>query len=513
MNDNEPKSAGRLGAWDAASIIIGIVIGTTIFELPWLIFANTPNPWAGLAVWVFGGLLALVGGLCYAELGATYPEAGGDYFYLREAFGRGTGFLFGWAQLILILPASIGLMAFVFAMHATALRPFPDVAELGLSSEFYYAAAAVLVIALLNLIGVTLGKTAQNILTAAKAIGLIAIIVCGLALVRPEEGGQTDWTFPATLGDLGWDSLAIILVLYAFGGWNDVSFVAAEVREPQRNIPRALLLGIGAITVIYLLVNLAYIVGLGFANARTPGELNLPTRLLHQAMGANGVLAMRVIIMVSALGALNGLTFAGSRVYATLGNDHRLFGFLGHWTPGRGAPILALLAQAIITLGLVLLFGTEKGHQMVSDSIAWINSTLTSVASKVNEAWEVRIDYTTEWRPYDAFDKLVSHSAPAFWLFFLLAGFSLFRLRDQNPNQPRPFSVPWYPLVPMIFCAMCVYMLYRSIIYIEWRTLFVVALLLVGVPLYLLSQALGEPQRASDAPPRGSATSKTVRGS
>ncbi len=493
IRPNDETTAGKLGAWDAASIIVGIVIGTTIFELPWLIFDKTPNPWAGLAVWVFGGFLAFVGGLCYAELGSTYPESGGDYYYLTHGFGRATGFLFGWAQLIVILPASIGVMAFVFAMQATALQPFPEVGDLGLSSEFYYAAIAVLVITILNLIGVTLGKIAQNILTAAKTLGLLAILICGLLIVRPEQPGQTDWTWPATLGGLGWESLAIILVLYAYGGWNDVAFVAAEVREPQRNIPRALLIGIGAITLIYLLVNLAYIVGLGFNNVRAPSSL--PTRLLEQAFGDWGATAMSAIIMVSALGAVNGLIFAGSRVYATLGNDHRLFGFLGHWQPGRGAPVLALLVQAVITLGMVLLFGTEKGHTSINQFLDWLNGGLTSMVSTINQDWAIAIEYSQQWRPRDAFGQLVSHSAPAFWLFFLLTGFSLFRLRDLNPVTPRPFSVPLYPLVPLIFCSMCVYMLYQSTIFIEWRALFVVALLLLGLPLYWLSQALGQPNR------------------
>ena len=485
----DEASEGKLGAWDAASIIIGIVVGTTIFELPWQIFANTPNPWAGLAVWVFGGLLAFIGGLCYAELGTTYPKAGGDYYYLTRGFSRGTGFLFGWAQLIVILPASIGVMAFVFASQAKDWQEFPDLLGWGLNSEFYYAGAALLVITLLNLLGVTLGKAAQNALTAAKAVGLVAIIVCGFVVANPD---QSNWALPATLQDWGWGSLAIILVLYAYGGWNDSAFVAAEVREPQRNIPRALLFGIGAITVIYVLVNLAYILGLGFTAARAPSSL--PTRLLAEAIGDRGAQIMSVIVMVSALGAVNGLIFTGSRVYATLGNDHRLFGFLGHWQPGRGAPILALLVQAVITLALVLLFGTRQGHASINDSLDWLNATLTSLVEKFDDQWMVNIEYTRNWEPRDAFGNLVSHSAPAFWLFFLLAGFSLFRLRDKNPLQQRPFSVPLYPLVPLIFCSMCAYMLYQSTIYIEWRVLFVVAVLLAGLPLYWLSQAFGEPQ-------------------
>lgn len=482
------ENEGQLGLWDAISIIVGIVIGTTIFELPWLIFANTPNPWMGLAVWVFGGLLALVGGLCYAELATTYPRDGGDYYYLTRSFGPGVGFLFGWAQLIVILPASIGVMAFVFANLATELHRLPDFADIGLSSEFYYASFAVLGITFLNLLGVTLGKIAQNLLTLAKVAGLIAILACGFMYAKPEAAS---WQTPDVLG---WESLAIILVLYAYGGWNDAAFVAAEVRNRKRNIPLALILGIGAITVIYVLINLAYINGLGWDNVRKPGSL--PAALLEQGLGEDAGKAIRLIIMTSALGAVNGLIFTGSRVYATVGMDHPLFGFLGHWTPGRGAPILALLVQASITICMVLLFGTEQGHDAINVFLDRFNSSLTSLAQSFDEGWIVRVDYKPEWRPREAFGELVSHSAPAFWLFFLLTGFSLFILRDRNPGLERPFSVPLYPVTPMIFCAMCLYMLYRSVIYIEWRTLFVVAVLIVGLPLYGLSRALGGPPKS-----------------
>jgi amino acid transporter len=483
---------GKLGVWDTVGIIVGIVIGTTIFELPWLVFRNTPNPWMGLAVWIFGGLLALVGGLCYAELGSTYPRAGGDYYYLTRAFGRCVGFLFGWAQLIVILPASIGVMAFVFATVATEIHSFPDYLELGLNSEFYYAALAVLIITLLNLFGVTLGKIAQNVLTLAKVVGLVGILVCGFLFMDPS---LTDWSLPQGTSDLGWDSLALILVLYAYGGWNDAAFVAAEVREPRRNVPRALLFGIGIITLIYVLINLAFIMGLGFDKARQRGSL--PALLLESALGDEAAKAMRVIVMVAALGAVNGLVFTGSRVYATLGKDHRLFGFLGGWAPGKGAPILALLLQAVITLAFVLLFGTEQGHTGINNFLNWLNARLTGVANWFHEDYVVRIDYAATWVPRDAFEQLVTHSAPAFWLFFLLTGFSLFVLREKNPGA-RPFSVPWYPLVPLIFCNTCVYMLYKSTVYIEWRALFVVVLLLLGLPFYWLSQSLGEPHPNKD---------------
>jgi APA family basic amino acid/polyamine antiporter len=506
MNATEPTGQspetghGKLGVWDTVCIIVGIVIGTTIFEMPWLIFANTSNPWMGLAVWFFGGFLALVGGLCYAELGATYPRAGGDYYYLTRAFGRCVGFLFGWAQLSVILPASIGVMAFVFATQATEVRSFPDYLNLGLNSEFYYASLAVLVITFLNLFGATLGKVAQNILTLAKMVGLLAILVCGFLIMKPSA---TNWSLPLDAKDWGWGSLAVILVLYAYGGWNDAAFVAAEVREPGRNIPRALLFGIGIITIVYVLINFAFILGLGFDQVRDFDQVrqrgSLPAQLLNEAMGPNGAMAMRLIIMVSALGAVNGLIFTGSRVYATLGADHRLFGFVGHWAPGKGAPMLALLLQALITLLFVLLFGTEKGHAAINQFLGGLNSMLTSIAQVFHEDYVVKIEYSETWQPRDAFGQLVSHSAPAFWLFFLLTGFSLFVLRDKNPGVARPFSVPCYPLVPFIFCNMCIYMLYQATIYIEWRALFVVVLLLLGLPLYWLSQAPGQPRSQTSA--------------
>lgn len=172
-------------------------------------------------------------------------------------------------------------MAVVFAKQATAVEPLPDYLKLDLSSDFYYASIAVLVITLFNVCGVLLGKIAQNILTLAKIVGLIAIIVSGFWVMKTDA---TDWSLPAETKDWGWGSLALILVLYAYGGWNDAAFVAAEVRNPRRNVPRALLYGIGIITVIYFLINLAFILGLGFDKVREPSSL--PARLLDEAMGA-----------------------------------------------------------------------------------------------------------------------------------------------------------------------------------------------------------------------------------
>jgi basic amino acid/polyamine antiporter, APA family len=468
MNETEQGSrSGGLGLWDAISIIVGIVIGTTIFKIPWLIFANASDPLMGLLVWVAGGALALVGALCYAELATTYPRSGGDYAYLTQAFGRWTGFLFGWAQLVVILTASIGTMAYVFGDFATSLKNLREEVDIGVSSELMYAFLAVIVLSLLNIVGVTLGKYAQNLLTLAKIIGLMAILVAGFGW---PESNPIDWRFEER-APLGWGTLAMILVLYAYGGWNDAAFVAAEVRDQKRNIPRALIFGVGLITVIYLLVNMAYITGLGFETARQFGRL--PEMLLKKPFGDFGGKAMSILVMISALGAVNGLIFTGSRVYATMGNDHWLFGWLGHWKPGRGAPILALLAQALITLGMLFTFGTKEGHDAIDQILGHIG-----------------LQPEGQWNPDSAFETLVSHTAPVFWIFFLMTGLSLFILREKNPTLPRPFSVPFYPVLPIIFCNMCVYMLYQSTIYVGWRALIAVGLILLGLPLYWLSRMM-----------------------
>src|SRR5688572_4885306 len=218
----------RLRLWDAVSIIIGIVIGAGIYETAPFVLANVKSPAHALGVWALGGVLSLIGAACYAELASAYPRSGGDYVYLSRAFAPALGFLFGWAQLAVILTGSIGMMAFVFADYASALwGTTPSVA----------ATASVIVITAFNAAGVVAGKTAQNVLSVVKVLGLILVIVAGLAF---GESSPAPTTSAAGAGSFG---LAMILVLYTYGGWNDAAFVAAEVRDPGRNIPRALLLG------------------------------------------------------------------------------------------------------------------------------------------------------------------------------------------------------------------------------------------------------------------------------
>jgi len=516
---------GPLGLWDAVSIIVGIVIGTTIYMVPWLIFGNTYDPVWGLLVWVLGGLVALIGAFCYAELATTYPKAGGDYFYLTKAFGPATGFLFGWAQLTVVMPASIGAMAYVFAdFFLKTFGPKGNVAwevpylkALGaggdlvfevpvrgsvvtLDAFFTIAGIVVLALALTNILGVFVGKWVQNLLTLAKIIGLSALIICGLSWGKADAWEAA----PQAQAAPYFGTLAMILVMYAYGGWNDSAFVAAEVRDPKRNIPRALFVGIAIIVAVYVLVNAAYINGVGWDKIRSFNPQKddpLPAQVIAGSpLDKWGGLGMSILVMVSALGAVNGLTFTGARVYATLGADHRLFGWMGYWRPGHGAPIMALLLQALLTVFFVAAITTKEGHETINEGLGYVNKGLggaTKFVQKVDETREIPpIVYEKEWKPGEGFETLVARTAPVFWCFFLLTGLSLFLLREKFKDVPRPYSVPCYPIVPLIFCNSCAWMLYQSVKYVEWQALFAVVIVLLGLPLYWLSSLISGTPRS-----------------
>lgn len=434
-------AAQKLGLWDAVSIIIGIVIGAGIYETPPLILANVSSPAAALGAWLAGGALSLVGAACYAELASTYPRSGGDYVYLSRAFGPLAGFLFGWAQLSVILTGSIGMMAYVFSDYTVALTGAPA------GHGMWWAAAAVLALTLLHVFGVSLGTRAQNLLTGAKILGVLSVVAAGAWLEWQREAPRAALAPTSSGASFG---LAMVLVLYTFGGWNDAAFVAAEVRERRKNLPRALLGGTLAVTLIYVLMNAAFLVALGFDAARSSRAI--ARDVFVSAFGAGGGAAISVLVMISALGAASALIFTGSRLHAALGRDYSILSRLGAWHPRLGSPALALLAQFAITLILIGVAGSGFG------------------------------------RRHGGFDALLSATAPVFWSFFLLTGLALFRLRRRDPQRARPFRVPLYPVTPLLFCATCAYMLYSSIDYAGTLTLLGLVPLVAGIPLYFASK-------------------------
>lgn len=537
-DDHDPPIKPQLGFWDAISIIIGIVIGSSIYVIPSIINGHLSSPAEVLGIWVLGGILCLIGALCYAELATAYPQMGGDYVYLTKAFGPWFGFQFGWAQLAVILTSSIGMMGFVFGQYAVKLFGLAD--EIAPSATVGFAILAIAVLSVINIMGVVLGKMTQNILTVTKVLGLGGIIFAGFMW---GHGTQSSWIAHAATEKIPSFGTALILVLYAYGGWNDAAFVAADMRE-RRHIPTTLLLGTGGVMIIYLLINAAYIQGLGFQNTQGFNPTPIAARVLELG-GEWAAKAISVLVMISALGAMNGLLFAGSRVCSALGAEHRAFAELGRWNRSLGTPVWSLLALAAISVAMVLAVGTKTGRDAIDSVLfscgigqVWFDSSDSSLNALRNQGiddpkvfsalaelsgktFSSEQAFLTEFSgkygyfppswgeklltlrrgpmPWDkyfgGFDTLFAGTAPVFWLFFLFTGLALFVLRENDKETERPFLVPGYPYLPSIFCAMCIFGLYSALKYAELVSLIGIVPLLLGVPLYFWSARSPMPRR------------------
>lgn len=415
-----PRAAPRrqLTLFDTTSIMVGIIIGSSVYMMVPRIAQSVPDTLSFLSVWLLGGAFALVGSLCYAELATALPAEGGDYVYLSRAYGRPVGFLFAWCELWLVRPGAIGSLAFVFAQYADHILP------LGRMSPLIYAGGAVASLTGVNLLGLVTGKWTQNILTLAKLAGLAMVIGVGFCVTAPPVE-TTVATNTATSANWG---LAMILILYAYGGWNDMAFVAAEVRDPNKNILRALLIGTTAVTAIYFLVNAAFIHALGLSGVRTAEAVAAEVTML--GLGLWGDKAVSLLVAVSTLGAINGMTFTGARIYYALGRQHRLFRLLGVWSARRDAPICALLLQGAITLGLVVIFG-------------WSEGTVSSTG----------------------FERMAKFTFPPFWFFLLLVSVSILVLRWREPELPRPVRAPCVWLVSLAFFGGAAFMLVESYVW------------------------------------------------
>jgi APA family basic amino acid/polyamine antiporter len=428
----------ELSLFDSMCIIVGIIIGVGIYETAPTV-AACMGGWTGtLTIWLVGGLLALTGALCYAELATAYPREGGDYVYQTRAYGSWAGYLFGWSQLAIIRPGDIALMAFVFARYAQTLyAPFENVRP-------FYGAAAVVVLTAINVLGVKEGKWTQNLLTVTKALGLLVIFVTGLFATGQPPASAEPAAF--TMGGL---KLALILVLFTFGGWNEMAYVAAEVKRPQQNIVRALVVGTAVVTVLYVLVNSAFLQALGYGKMAASQAVAAET--LGTAFPKMAGKAISILICISALGAVNGLIFTGARISYALGAEHSSFRGLGRWSGRLGTPVWALIVQGLLSLAIVLVAGSFIGT--------------------------------------------ILYTAPVVWLFFLATGLSVFVLRRKEPETLRPYKVTGYPVPAIVFCACCVFMFYSSVTYALANKpaglLVVACVLLAGVFVYWLTDIRG----------------------
>jgi basic amino acid/polyamine antiporter, APA family len=442
-----------LGLIDVVTIIVGIVIGSGIFKLPGLVANSCPNETVFLLVWLAGGVMSLIGALCYAELASTYPNAGGDYYFIHRAFGRGMSFLFAWCRMTVIQTGSIAFLGFFIGDYLSALYP------LGPYSPAVYAAVTIVGLTAINLLGIRQGKWAQILFTAAIVTGLLLVVGLGFA-GTPAEAATEPHQPPMGLG------MAMVFVLLAFGGWNESAYVSAEIKHPGRNIVRSLLIGLACVTVVYLLVNLAYlrVLGLhGMAESR-----NVAQDLVKASLGERFVPVITFGVVFAVLSSANATIISGARSNYALGRDFKVFGWLGVWNSRNSTPVAALIVQALISLVLVLL-GTA-------------------------------IDVET------GFETMVAYTTPVFWFFFFLVGVSVFVLRRKDPGRRRVFSVPFYPLTPFLFCLIGLYMLKNGFDYILLLpkiglysgvgAAIGIAVLLLGIPFYLIDRWLTRSGRA-----------------
>jgi amino acid transporter len=422
-----------LSLTDAIVVIVGIVVGVGIFKTPSLVASASQNEAAVLLLWIVGGAVSLVGALCYAELVTAYPHPGGDYHYLSRAYGKPPAFLFAWARMTVLQTGSIALLSFVFGDYAS------QVFSLGSRSSAIFAGLLIAVLTAINLIGLRQGKWTQKILTTAEIAGLLLVVAAGFVVSSAAGEGPA----PVVVADPTRSSvgLALVFVLLTYGGWNEAAYISSEMCGRRRNLARALLWGIAIITGVYLLVNVAYLRGLGLHGMATSEAV--AADLMRRWLGRTGAGLVSVLVAVSAITSANATILTGARANYALGRDFRVFRPLGRWRARSGTPGNALLVQGAIALGLVFL------------------GSLT------------RSGFTT----------MVEYTAPVFWAFFLLTGLALIVLRVRDPGTPRPFSVPFYPVTPLLFCASSAYMLWSSLAHTGFGALVGVAVLLAGVPV------------------------------
>jgi len=412
-------------------VAVAMVVGAGIFRSPAEIAANAGSSTWFFAAWIAGGLISLAGALCFAELATMLPSAGGDYFFLKTTYGRSVAFLFAWARFAVINTGSLALLGFVLGDYANTVW------SLGAHGSSWYALITIVAMTLFNLKGLYTGQSADYAMTGLEVGGLLIVFAAGVALAiagappLSPSGAEIDG-FPRTFG------LALLFVLFAFSGWSEVSTLSAEIRDERRGMVRALVASIVTITALYLLANWALWRGLGIAGlaaSRTPAS-----DVIARAFGASAGVLTAIAIAMATLTSINATIVVGARTTYAAAVDWPALRRLGNWNTKRGIPVAGIVSQGIVGILLVGL-GT----------------------------------YTR-----DGFSTMIDYSSPVFWLFLSLSGFAVILLRWRRPELPRPFRVPLYPWLPLVFVASCLFVLWSSLAYVRLGALLGVAVLALG---------------------------------
>jgi APA family basic amino acid/polyamine antiporter len=423
---------------DGLVIVVGMVVGIGVFATPSLVAQFAGNSFNYLALWLVGGLLTLVGALCYAEIATAHPHAGGEYHFLSRAYGRGVALMFAWARCTVIQTGAIALVAFVYGDYAQSIVP------LGAYGPAIHAAIIIAVFTAINMAGTAQGKLAQKIFTSMDIIALLTLIMAGITVAM---SGTVAAAVPVAAGGggLALPGLAMVFVLLTYGGWNEAAYISAELRDGKRNIVRVLVLSIVAVTLLYFLVAWTYLYVLGFDGLRQSSTI--AADVMRIAFGPTGATLIAIFVCGAAISTLNATIFTGARVYYALGRDLPGLKFFGIWDAKGENPANAFALQGIIALALVVLGAFTR----------------------------------------DGFKTMVEYTSPVFWFFMILVGVSLFIFRHREPARVLGYRVPLYPVTPIIFILTCAYLLYSSLEYTGVGALVGVGVLVAGTPLLLLN--------------------------
>ena len=431
----------RLGLASAVAVLVGTTIGSGIFRTPAVVADRVGLTELFIAGWVLGGVLALAGALTYAELAAIFPRTGGIYVYIREAFGRGPAFLFGWAELLIIRPAALGAIAIVSAEYLWRLLGVDGAAAfagLPLSMAQATAAVFIVIVGAVNYRGVHLAAMVQNVSTVLKVTALLALVALGFLLSPSFELTRAVTPPAATLSPLAGFGLALVSILWAYDGWADLSFVAGEVKDPQRNMPRALFLGTAGIIVIYLSVNAVYLKLIPLE--RMPGSPLIAADAAQLVLGAAGVAFVSAAVMVSAFGSLNGSMMVGPRIFYAMAEDRLFFQRLAEVHPRFATPWASIVLAAV--LGIIYVSVRE-------------------------------------------FAELADQFIIGIWPFYALGVAATFVLRRQRPDLERPYRAWGYPVVPVLFLLAALYILGNYMVSEPVLFFADVGVVLTGIPVYL----------------------------
>jgi len=417
---------------DMTLVAIGGSIGSGIFLTPATIARDVMAPWLIVAVWVLGGLITLSGALTFAEAAALVPGAGGQYAFLRKAFGGLTAFLFGWAYFLVVNAGGLGALSVAFATYLGFFVP------LGAAGTKIAAIAGLLVLTGVNVVGVKAGAIFSDVFTGLKLAGILGLVAIGLIFGSPRTTDFT-WatgTLPAGL----WSTLALgmVGVLWSYGGWQHATYASAEVKNPQRTIPRAMIIGACSVTALYLAANLAYMFLL------TPAQMAASPRVAADAvstvLGPTGGSLISMAIFISTFGVVGIYTLTAPRIYYAMAADGVFFRKAAEIHPRFQTPAFAIMAQSMWAVVLILFWGT--------------------------------------------FDKLISYVVFTDWIFFALGGLSVIVLRRTMPDAERPYRVPGYPLVPLFFVGTSVWFVAMTLIAKPEQAWAGLLFLGLGVPVY-----------------------------